>query len=324
MNSMRTILVTGASGIVGYGCLKSLRTLENCRLIGTSMYDSLIAKKFSDLFLIAPHTNDSGYLEWLVDTIKKHHVDVLIPGIEIDMYKWNENRDVLEKEGVKLILNRKELIDLCGDKWEFFLKLNQELPELAIPTYMEQDYEQIVSTVGIPFVLKTRNGYGSRGVKLIHNELEYRYYRKMFGETAMAQKFIEGEEYTVGTMFDECSELCAYICMRRKLSSIGYTEEAEVVNIPEVKKMVCNLGKIFQPIGATNFQFIKEKEKFRLLEINPRISSSNYIRTQFGFNECKMNVEYILANKLPTQPIIKKGKAIRYVEEVIQYDGDNI
>ena len=38
-NKENTILVTGASGIVGYGILKSLKN-ENCKLIGTTIYDT--------------------------------------------------------------------------------------------------------------------------------------------------------------------------------------------------------------------------------------------------------------------------------------------
>ena len=37
-DSRRTILVTGASGIVGYGILKSLKE-SNCFLIGSTVYE---------------------------------------------------------------------------------------------------------------------------------------------------------------------------------------------------------------------------------------------------------------------------------------------
>ncbi len=57
----------------------------------------------------------------------------------------------------------------------------------------------------------------------------------------------------------------------------------------------------------------------KLLEINPRISSSTSIRTAFGYNECAMAVEYYLEGKTPKQPVIRPGRAVRYTEDLIFY-----
>jgi carbamoyl-phosphate synthase large subunit len=82
-------------------------------------------------------------------------------------------------------------------------------------------------------------------------------------------------------------------------------------------KELCGL---FKPVGPTNFQFRKQDGILKLLEINPRISSSTSIRTGFGYNESLMAVEYFLENKTPVQPVIKKGKAIRYTEDLFIYE----
>ena len=48
---MLNILVSGASGIVGYGILSSLRIgVSNIRLIGTTIYDDSPALLFCDIF----------------------------------------------------------------------------------------------------------------------------------------------------------------------------------------------------------------------------------------------------------------------------------
>ncbi|WP_299376376.1 hypothetical protein, partial [uncultured Kiloniella sp.] len=86
---MRTILVSGASGIVGYGILRSLQQAESTyKLIGTSIYCDSVAPGFCDIFIEAPATSDPSYLNWLLDTIDKYNIDMIIPGIEADMYKW--------------------------------------------------------------------------------------------------------------------------------------------------------------------------------------------------------------------------------------------
>ena len=80
-----------------------------------------------------------------------------------------------------------------------------------------------------------------------------------------------------------------------------------------------------KPEGPTNYQFIEDavSETPLLLEVNPRISSSYLIRTAFGINEPEMCIEYYLENKVPHERIVKKGKAYRFINEIIQYDSNN-
>jgi carbamoyl-phosphate synthase large subunit len=108
--------------------------------------------------------------------------------------------------------------------------------------------------------------------------------------------------------------------LRRKLSKDGFTEKAEVVDLENISQTLNTLCIIFKPLGPTNFQFRKHEGVLKLLEINPRISSSTSIRMKFGYNESLMAVEYFLEDKKPTQPLIKKGKAIRYIEDLIVYE----
>ena len=70
-NKENTILVTGASGIVGYGILKSLKN-ENCKLIGTTIYDNSPANCFADIVEKAPLTKNEHYIDWILDMIKKY------------------------------------------------------------------------------------------------------------------------------------------------------------------------------------------------------------------------------------------------------------
>ena len=89
---MKRILVSGASGVVGYGALRSLRQAgQACFLVGTSIYDDSVAPAFCDAFELAPPTGAPEYLEWLLDTLHRYRIDLLIPGIEVDMFHWLEH-----------------------------------------------------------------------------------------------------------------------------------------------------------------------------------------------------------------------------------------
>lgn len=324
---MKTILVSGASGIVGYGVLKSLRqSNEQYKLIGTTIYADSVAPAFCDIFEQAPLTSDKGYLDWLRQTIKKHHVDMVIPGIEADMLAWNNERDEIAKAGAYVLLNNPELIALCADKWNFYEKLQAAESSLAIESRLNGTFAELKEAYGLPFLLKPRRGFASKGIVVIDSEEAFNEASDKLGAVLMAQPIVgsNDEEYTVSAFFDEDSGLHCLMGLKRKLSKEGFTEKAETVDVPGVEAAITDLAELLHPVGPTNFQFRMHKGQLKLLEINPRVSSATSIRTAFGYNESTMSVEYFLNGKIPDQPSLRRGYAVRYVEDCVFYDSDTV
>ena len=319
---MRTILVSGASGIIGYGILRSLKKSgRDFSLIGTTIYDDSAAQGFCDIFELAPQSSDPLYIKWLVSVIKKHNVDMIIPGIEADMYKWVDHREELKQSGVRILLNNPDLIATCDDKWTFYQKLQSFNSPYLIETTFDNDYSLLSRKFGIPFLLKPRRGHGSKGIVRVTNEQIFLEHRDSIGSILMVQPVIgtDEEEFTTSAFCDGKGDYYASMTFKRKLSRDGFTEKAEVVTIDGIAEAVRNLCNIFKPVGPTNFQFRKDDNGLKLLEINPRISSSTSLRTAFGYNEALMAVDFLLENKIPHQPLIRAGKAVRYTEDLIFY-----
>ncbi len=314
----KTILVSGASGIVGYGILRSLRkSAEKYRLIGTTIYEFSVAPVFCDVCEIAPRTSDPGYMDWLIGMIRTHSVDMVIPGIECDVLRWNEEKARIVSAGAFPLLNNSDLIALCSDKWAFYQRLVIDNEKYAIPTVLNGEYD----TFPVPFLLKPRRSYGSKGIVTIQSRSQFETYRQKIGPELMMQPIVgsKEDEYTVSAFFDSESTLVDHMSLRRKLSSDGYTQEAQVVAL-DVGSFLDEMATEFKPIGPTNFQFRIVDGAIRLLEINPRISAATSIRASLGFNESVMSVEYFLNKHVP--PKIDRARcagrrAIRYIEDYI-------
>jgi carbamoyl-phosphate synthase large subunit len=320
---VKTVLVSGASGIVGYGILRSLKSAsDKLNTIGTSMYSDSVAQGFCDVFELAPPTCNAAYMPWLLEVIERHDVDLIIPGIEVDMYEWVEHVQEIERVGARLLLNSPELIRLCKDKWLFYEELVRSKLSCAIASSLNPDYEALKGKFGIPFLLKPRRGYGSKGIVRVDGEEAFRRHRDTIGPIRMAQPIVgtDEEEFTSSAFCDGVGGLCAVMTLRRRLSTEGFTEKAEVVSSKEFTPTISALCELFRPIGPTNFQFRRCGQSIKLLEINPRISSSTSIRAAFGYNESMMAVDFSLESRLPNQPDIRPGRAVRYWEDHIYYD----
>lgn len=320
---MKTILVSGASGIVGYGILRSLRESgKHLSLIGTSIYDDSVAPAFCDIFELAPPTSDAVYIEWLSNTIRTHRVDLVVPGIEIDMYKWVEHVPEIEASGAIAMLNNAALIQLCSDKWAVYEDLIEAGLPCAIESSLSDDFHALRERFGLPFLLKPRRGFGSKGIVKVDDAETFSRHRLDIGPILMAQPIVghDDEEYTTSAFCDGQGGFYASMALRRRLSREGFTEKATVVPAAEFAVTISELCDRLRPLGPTNFQFRKCGDGMKLLEINPRISSATSIRTAFGYNESAMAVDYFLDRRMPLQPAIRYGRAVRYTEEHICYE----
>lgn len=312
------VFVSGASGVVGYGVLKSLESMGH-NLYSSTIYAYSAAQKFSNHFVQAIPTNDPHYLDWLIEVFNNYKIDIAFPGIDADVYFWNQHRDMLEESGVKLVLNNPNLIELCRDKWSFYQFLLDSSASCSIESTLDKDYERLEKKFGIPFLLKPREGFGSKGIVKVNSEQEYYPFQSMLGSELMAQEFIgsDNEEYTIAAFGDGQGQFSNMFSMKRTLAKEGYTQTAIVIDNERFIPVITELSRIFKPLGPTNYQFRLKNGHLKLLEINPRISSSSSIRSKFGYNEALMSLSFYLNNIIPDQPITSRGRAVRYVEDLI-------
>lgn len=323
---MKTVLVTGVGAIIGYGVIKSLRKSDyNVKIIGMDIYDDAVGQHWCDYFEKAVLASSEEYPEFLRKLILKHKIDLVIPCIEQDVDRMLEDQSFFADLNTKFVLPSKELNDCTRDKWHTYLELQKAgLP--AIKSYIDGNYETIVKETGTPMLLKPRISYASKGIFKIENKEDFLYWQKKIKNNFMVQEIVgdDENEYTLGVFGLGDGTICNKIALQRKLSKEGATSKAKVIENKELNEAIDAISKIFKPFGPTNYQFRYHKGEFLLLEINPRISSSTSLRTAFGYNEAQMCIEFYLENKKPKPAELKNGQAIRYIEDIILYDSNNI
>ncbi|PSS56357.1 ATP-grasp domain-containing protein [Pseudomonas sp. BBP2017] len=321
---MKTVMVTGVGAIMGYGLLKSLRAAApSIRLIGTDIYNDAVGQAWCDAFEQAPLTAAPEYGQWLGDTLARHKVDLLIPGIEQDIHWLSDNRDLLATLDCKVVLNSQKLIELSRDKWAMDQALMVLGDSSRIPSLLSGDFHSLKAALGLPFLLKPRRSYASKGLVWVREERDFAPHAALLGDYLMAQPIIgsANQEFTVAAFGDGQGDAGPTIAFQRSLASDGSTAKAWVYQDDSLDATVARLCQAFKPVGPTNLQFRRgNDDSWRLLEINPRISSTSSIRRAFGYNEAAMCLDYYLDNKSPRPPIIRSGFAVRFIEDHIVYD----
>jgi carbamoyl-phosphate synthase large subunit len=323
---MTTVLVTGVGAIIGYGILRSLRQASRPpRLIGADIFPDAVGQAWVDDFVQAPLTADAGYLAWLERTIIDNGVDMVMPGIEQDLYCFSGNRSFFRRLGVAVVLNSDLLMTLTADKWLMHEELERIGSAARIPSFLSGDFASFARDLGTPFLLKPRKSYASKGLVKVSTATEFARHSANLGTQLMVQPLIgsDDEEYTIAVFGDGSGQARASIALRRRLAPDGSTAKAWVASPPGLEDAVASLCAHFKPVGPTNLQFRKDGADWKLLEINPRISSTTSIRTAFGYNESEMCVDYFVGGKTITQPTLRQGFAARYIEDRIVYDRDN-
>lgn len=318
---MVNVLVTGVGAVIGYGIINCLKKSKyKTFIVGTDIYDDAYGQYICDKFIKAVPAKDEKYLEFIKKIITDYNIDLVMFGTEQEIDRLANAKNEMGELYSKLVINKKTILELSQDKWltyEFLTKHNLT----AIPSKIDGDFEQNAKELGLPFLLKPRKSYASKGIEKIYTKEDFEYYKNKSGVDFMVQKIIGDteHEYTSAVFGFGDGSHTSPITLKRKLSGEGATAKAEVVKIEDLNKIITKYCEILKPLGPTNFQFRKDKDTWYLLEINPRISSSTSIRAAFGYNEPQMCVDYFVNKQKPQIDEIKKGKAVRYIADCIIY-----
>lgn len=313
------ILVTGVGAIIGYGLINSLRRSKyDVHIVGMDIYDDAYGQYLCDEFIQAIPAANPEYPNFVKKIIREKSIDLVMFGTEQEIHRLVEEIEIMGEDYEKLVLNRKLIIDLSNDKWkthEFLIENNFK----TIPTRIDGEYSEIAEGFGVPFLIKPRKSYASKGIEKIYTKDEFNFFKNRVKDQFMVQKMIGDveHEYTAAVFGYGDGNSCKPIMMKRKLSQEGATAKAEIVEIPEIEDLIRRMVEILKPIGPTNFQFRYDSGEYLLLETNPRISSSTSLRTAFGYNEAEMCIDFFVNKKHPEIAKIKKGTAVRYIADYV-------
>lgn len=320
-----TVLVTGVGALIGQGIVASLRLADPAiRIIGLDRSPDAVGQHACDAFVVKPALpeNSPAYAGFWRELIEREAIDLLMPGIEQDVFYFDSQRELMATWPVRVVLNTAELIALGRDKWLLHeALLRHGLP--AIASCLPATWAECQAQLGEPpYWAKPRQGSGGRGQGRIDDDQDLVYFQRKQAPNLLLQRLVgsDAEEYTVAVFGFGDGSATSPAILHRRLGAGGATWSATTVASDAAIEAFCGrLVETFKPLGPTNFQFRKEGGQAWLLEINPRISASTSLRAALGCNEAGMSVEYFHFQRRPGFAGLRAGRCSRYIADHVEY-----
>jgi carbamoyl-phosphate synthase large subunit len=314
---MTAIAVSGAGGGVGQSIIKALAQ-GPYRVVALDSSPLAAGMYTTGTAYTIPMARSAKFVQRVLEVCAAEGVEIFFPGLDPELAVVSGAVDRFLAAGVYPVVSSPEVIAIADNKYLTYTALRAGgIPVPYTVDMAEQPADAILPAY--PFILKRREG-GSRSadVYVIRSRAELDAVAGL--EDFVAQEYIDGEEYTCGsvTLDDKCQGV---IVMRRTLRS-GDTHKCFSVRDERIEAVVRDVMELIKPHGACNVQLRLRDGVPYVFEINARCSGTTAARALCGFNEPLMIADWLTQGIAP-QYEIREATVLRYWQELL-VDNDDV
>jgi predicted ATP-grasp superfamily ATP-dependent carboligase len=241
---------------------------------------SFFSKNIDNKFIYPSIDNaEDDFFVFMQKLLKKNHYDVLFPIRDPAVRFFAKNKEEFSKY-TKIPVADYDIIQRCNNK----LELAKAAIENGLPvpnTYLFDKKGKLNQDLNFPLIIRPAYGSGSRGVKLLVNDADYKSYIKTVEDPSkdiVMQDYIPHDcedQYLVGQIIDEKGESRAHFVLK-KLREYPYSggpmTAAVSMKVPKLVEQNTTLLRKMNWYGmsATEYIYDKNAKEFKLTEINTR------------------------------------------------------
>lgn len=306
----RNILVTSVGGGVGQSILKALED-TTYGVVGVDSEELAAGLHAVPKAYKGFYATDPRFIDGLLDICRTEECGLIFAGHDVELLPLSQSAERFISEGIVPVVSSPEVIRICDDKLA-----TQEFLRTHGFSFLETKRLDEVSSFHDPVVLKPqRGGARSRSTYVARSSRELSTYRELVDpENCIVQEYIEGDEYTCGSV--TLDNKCLGVIVMRRILRDGDTYKAFVEHPSPLESVVRNIVESLNPFGACNIQLrVRNGEPF-VFEINARCSGTTASRALAGFNEPKIIADYLYNNTVPAYTI-REISILRYWKELV-------
>lgn len=277
---MKTVLITAIAGDIAQGIATIIREkYPSWRLIGMDIHDRHGGILFVDKLFKAPKASDPSYDNWLKELISNEKIDICIPMSEAELLHLSDRRQQ-EFIGVKFIMANQKAIEIGSDK----LTTSDYLHSIGCERPWTKPAEEFGVETPLPCIFKPRRSAGSKAIFICNTVEDVEFYRSNYPPAVLQELLLPADKEVTCAVFRSQDGRTAVLQLLRTLVG-GFTGWAQVIEDPDVTAQCTRLAEALDLKGAINAQLRLTDKGARIFEINPRFSSTVFMRHRMGFQD---------------------------------------
>jgi len=303
------ILITGAHGDIAISVGKIIKSeFKNYKIFGVDIQDHGPGDLLFNNVFKTPNIQNKNYLRIIKKIYKRF--DLIIPCTEPEI------NFIIKKKLYKnfpILINKPKIVLNFNNKKKIleYLKLNFKS--------LSSNYFSSTKNIKYPFFYKKNKGYGNKGYFLIKNSKELR--KKIDYKNWIGQEYLHGKDNEFSCAVIKLANFEKVLLLNRKLHKSGFTYLAKTFKNNKLEKNLINLARKIKLHGSINIQLKIIKNKFKVFDINTRLSSTVMMRHILGFKDCVWWIKDYFKIKFTNKIKNIRGDVIifkDYVEKIIK------
>jgi biotin carboxylase len=255
---------------------------------------------------------EEAYVQAVLRICDKEKIDTLFPSLDPHVYVFSKNKERFEIRGVLIPVPDYETVLTPLDKYRTALAAQEAgfpCPRTYLPE-SEDDLRRIAAELGFPLVIRPRFTLASRGMEIVSNfsQLSEKASRaRKISGLPMIQEYIPGNKKQVFyIVLDKKGDLKVAFCPKTwRLFMRLYRNSSSASESSPLHPYVNQVARLVRRVGWWGGATVQTKIDARdglpkLMEINPRLGTHLWYRTELGINEPLMCIKVARGEEVET------------------------
>lgn len=276
---MTYYLITGIGGDIAQGISRIIRAYDQSSiLIGTDISERHAGSLFVNHFKVIPSAVETdSYLGNLQSLVAEFGINYLIPTSESEIETISNNMERFKD--IHVIYPGAKVVETCVDKYI----TNKFLSSIGLPVPWTTTAQENVP-VDFPCIFKGRKGAGSKVLFMVESADEALFLVKRYPGGIFQELLLPHDNEITCGVFRSKNNKIAVLQFQRVLNE-GTTSWAKTVYHQDIEDMCKFVAEKLELEGSMNVQLRLTDDGPRIFEINPRFSSTVYMRHLIGFDD---------------------------------------
>ncbi|WP_130011211.1 ATP-grasp domain-containing protein [Serinicoccus sediminis] len=311
------VLVTGAGGAAAVTLIEAL---ADDYAVAAADLDPLAV----GLYLVPgerrgllPRGADPAFVDELIALARRVGATLVIPTVDVELAAVAQARGRFAEHGMTVLVEQPETLRLCLDK---HLLMRHCAAVVRVPRTVlwdEQATPEQVEDLGLPFIIKPRQGAGGRGFAVLHSISELDAVPR--DGTNILQEHLPGEEFSVDVLGrPEGGAPVAAVPRRRDKVDSGIAVAGRTVADPELVAAGRAVAERIGVVGVVNVQLRRAADGTpALLEVNPRFPGTMSLTRAAGIDMPRLAARAALGETLPPRLDFAEVAVVRHWADVV-------